>query len=858
MTVTTEQLDIIHGQLRSGKLFCAKYVKVEWPTGDQYYSSTAYSRLSPYRDVKNYTGGAHIQPVLLGEPFENFEINGDIRTENIELTFNDPDGVIKALFKEHGAVKASVYFYYPQADLNHNPWWGQLLPPEQEGRHQQIARLTNGFKSPEWFIPNVTQTEECPYAIRFGGQLDTLDKITTNGCPYDIHLGGTFGLLDPATGRPYKKCTGTRSACQARFGHQRFHGGASLRAASTQSDTHPGNVTYTKGSEKVRIAPAKWIFGTKHFYGSDVLIWTRRPNVSRPDEAFVTVLHRIGVGPLQAVSFLVVNDRGQGVNDWAHQLGYRGQSSASYTYQGADPLETYSGIAWFNVTYGHVDANVAGTSLTTRLNVVGYAAVAVYTDEETFTRQWTDDGIWCVLEMYCNQKSGLGYEHERFWITDFLRESLHFRREVMFSFTSDDNELRTFTHRRATFDAALEGKPAVRQISDVCSSLRVSVPFQYDGKYAISSFRAFEAEELDECVVFYDSGPNKNITYDKGTLPVLFEPVPDDKVVNHVEMVYEEWDNYDIPRTIRISDPDQQAKASKIVGDTSFQVVPRQFVATGVRYNAQAVKLGHGILWFGENDEGGIFNNCPVKHVVPYEYTLGLKRYGCYRFELTTMEVPTGPIGVNQVETATAAGTASGSGNITVTITAAGLTGSPIAVLVAITSGDTPAVWAPKVRTALQANSAIDDFFDIRIVSSTGIRLTAKTRAVYDPTMNIAIAAGTTGITAAATSTNTVQGAKDGPWEYFRCLSIRKIGGGLAEVRGIAYNQRVYEAFEVPTAPVPEPEPVTCSIKADCPDGWVCENGVCVPYEHPPICFRTPEVVYNSSDLTIEVTVPPC
>lgn len=122
--------------------------------------------------------------------------------------------------------------------------------------------------------------------------------------------------------------------------------------------------------------------------------------------------------------------------------------------------------------------------------------------------------------------------------------------------------------------------------------------------------------------------------------------------------------------------------------------------------------------------------------------------------------------GTQQVETATAAGTITASGNASVTITAAGLAGSPLTVFVAVTLGDTASAWADKVRIALQATTAVTSLF---LVDGTGtaIRLTrlASTvgglsiRSDNDATLNIALANGTcTGITAAPTSANTTAG----------------------------------------------------------------------------------------------------
>jgi hypothetical protein len=125
--------------------------------------------------------------------------------------------------------------------------------------------------------------------------------------------------------------------------------------------------------------------------------------------------------------------------------------------------------------------------------------------------------------------------------------------------------------------------------------------------------------------------------------------------------------------------------------------------------------------------------------------------------------------GVAQVETATAAGTCTTAGNITVTITSAGMTGSPLAITVPIVAG-AASTWAATVRAALTANAVIAERFTIS-GTTTAIILTRKPGQVLtdgtntvnlfvatDATLNIAIAAGTTGITTAATSANTTAG----------------------------------------------------------------------------------------------------
>jgi len=126
----------------------------------------------------------------------------------------------------------------------------------------------------------------------------------------------------------------------------------------------------------------------------------------------------------------------------------------------------------------------------------------------------------------------------------------------------------------------------------------------------------------------------------------------------------------------------------------------------------------------------------------------------------TSANTTAGVAPVAQVETATAAGSISGSGNATVIVTAAGMTGSPKTISVAVTNGDSAATWAGKVRTALAADADVTALFTVG-GSTTAITLTRTTPAgvANDATLNISLDNGTcTGITTAGTSANTTAG----------------------------------------------------------------------------------------------------
>jgi len=113
---------------------------------------------------------------------------------------------------------------------------------------------------------------------------------------------------------------------------------------------------------------------------------------------------------------------------------------------------------------------------------------------------------------------------------------------------------------------------------------------------------------------------------------------------------------------------------------------------------------------------------------------------------------------VAQVETATVVGTITGSGDAAVIVTAAGMTGSPKTIQVAVLADDTASVVAGKIRTALGLDAAVIALFNVTGATDKVI-LTRKAAAADDVSLNISIDNGTcTGLTTAATSADTTAG----------------------------------------------------------------------------------------------------
>jgi hypothetical protein len=130
-----------------------------------------------------------------------------------------------------------------------------------------------------------------------------------------------------------------------------------------------------------------------------------------------------------------------------------------------------------------------------------------------------------------------------------------------------------------------------------------------------------------------------------------------------------------------------------------------------------------------------------------------------------------------QIETATAAGTIATNGNALVVITSSAITGGQKGVNVPVVAGDTPNMWAEKVRVALSNDSEIGLKFEVRgeLDQITLVRrsISSGLYAAFDATLNISLANGTcTGITPAPKSVD----VKDG-------IPVNFVSSGTATLR---------------------------------------------------------------------------
>jgi hypothetical protein len=650
MPTEAEKIDAIIAKLATGEnIQSCEFVKVSWNGGanTEYYATSAYSRVNPFRGVKNYTSGQPVRPRIKGDPFQKFEINGDVRTEYLPLTLDDTDGAIKLQFETYGPPRLDLYRYYPEQDYCRNLWWGVMLTPQIWGKFQQSVQVTNGKRSRERFLPNemIGSPDDCFF--RFGNTFESLAQWETGGCPVNNGLpGGTFGELDPITGLPYAQCPKDIAGGQARTADAaKWCGQVGLAAATVPTDSHPGNFSYSHGNETSRNKPLTVFAGNKYYRGGILLQYAKELNTSHPEQGFIRTKWLLGQ-KVQAVSSIKVAGKVIGFEHINIRLGERGQAVDAYP-------GTTENFTTFSTVFARIGPlnpdSVDPKSLTMECLIAGYPDVAIFTAEATYTRHYSDDRVWWLLEAYSNQKWGLTHDHSQFWIEDYwMPASVKTRKATTLTLSPVDagDPDRIYTSVRTKFDAALSGEPATDQIVNICRSGKLSVPYQVNGKYAISVFSKISDGDLAAAPVFIDRGPGRNIQF-KGPEAVTFDHITPDALANEITLTFEAGDNNDLARPIRASDKDQQALANQLLGtDTGFFVVPKPYFALGVRDLNEAVKLLYFLLWFGDlnNAIPGVRNNCIAKFVAPLEWTYKVPRYAPLTFDLSTVEVPKNPL----------------------------------------------------------------------------------------------------------------------------------------------------------------------------------------------------------------------
>lgn len=617
-----------------GRVAVCEYLKVIWNgSTTAYYSTAAWQDEAPFTAI-GLTISARLIPQNKKDPFHELELNPDLRTESITVTFDDIDKAITTLFQANGSgVTCEFYLYYPDENVHVQIWSGQLQAPSVYGWKTVKAVATNGYRSRELVVPGRKHPRECTASI-FGGLLaesaEGAEAVRSSLCIYDRvdGGGGTTGNYISGT-NAYEDCPKTFDACVDRLGNSGLYFGGFVTDAIA-TNTGSGYIAASKGNASNLKEPIRVIFGTKHIAALPLLLWRRD---GTGNQGWVSTVWEVGEGPISSLSNFKVNDLTIaatggtfGNGNMQVRLGTRGQARTTYTTD----VSNFSSTAIVFADYGRVNpADYNPSNLEASCDVVGFAEVCVYTSAvgPTKTRIWSDDRVWCLLEVYKNQKFGLGYAESKFAIADWITASTWGLQTVSHTVAFPDGESTTSHSRRTTFNAILEGRAVGEQVEDICRSGGLSIPYEHEGDFTITPFRLATAGELSAAKVFYDTGSSVNVCWIGGQPAIELSQIPDTKIVNEVEVRFEEASNRGTERPVTVDDPNQKLRAGRQMGPDYFLSVPKKYSAFGITTLAEALRFAYRMLKFGEFDSGGTDNNLKVTMTVPFEQVLNLQRY---------------------------------------------------------------------------------------------------------------------------------------------------------------------------------------------------------------------------------------
>lgn len=600
-----------------------EFIKIGWQTGAVYYGSTELAEVSETLPVE--IAPLECRLVLESYPdlFLPLETDSSLSDEEIDIKVWDADGAFADLVKDNGeGVSCEVFLWCPAVELLLTTWNGHLRSDEESDAFFWKGKIANGFRSPDTIVPGHAHYPTCQAV--YGKHLTTLEEIAKNPCNHNAHLpGGTIGnnLFDTCDRKTPASCTARGIDPLRHFSHY----SASIIVRNNQT-MGPQLNSIARGNESNLKESVRVVMGVRRIRDCEILAFRRDYNNNNPDRGWFDAIYEVAMGPNLRFEWAKVNGRGVDAFHYSERLGYYGQP----------PLNTalsthgYSGIGIFRYNYGWVNpANLEPNQMKGDITVWGLSDIRVYSDEETYTEEWSANRAWHIARLFADKTWGLGYDYARLGIASFI-ESAEFTAPVVTFTTPEGAEYSFFRGGSAVEFTERTGQ---QQIEDMCSAGRLSRPFLFQGKICIVPLRALTEEELADCPVFTDEGlTNRNIIFEEidGTLRSTLRRSQrsDNDIPNRVESTFHDSTNDWYEATAApAEDVEQQLKAGKVLGDTSRRVITKKYSWLGVVQEGHAVALNYWVLWFGEFCEGGIKNNLRIKFKAWYFDTLGLHPY---------------------------------------------------------------------------------------------------------------------------------------------------------------------------------------------------------------------------------------
>ncbi len=591
-------------------------VQVDWNGGNdtRYYSSSDLNALTGFSGLAAY-GIASIESRFPKNQFIDLTRTSDISDDKIDLDFWDGDSSVVTLFNDHfgEGTRVTVLEWYPEVDLLVESFWGHLQAPDEMDGIRFKVKAAAGFRSPNLSLPSRQQYFGCQ--ALFGGHVradgsylfPTLGSLADNDCPYDKHLGGTHGVAG------FTSCPrNTLAACVARLAETGgrysylafdFFSGTTLVGAGQHKW-----VAQTRGNESNQNKALRVVAGTKWVKELDLQAFESQSGGSNPQAGYVVTLWALCEGPIVGASDFYVNGQFIGLNHQITNKGELRQPSIPYP----TTVLNYSGTAMARLDAGPKDwRGVEASDLNAQCKIVGSNDVRVYTDATTYTKQYTTNRGWWVLNCLTNRRWGHRIDYSRVHIPDWLYLADWCDDTVT---TTDTDGSTPLSSTRSTFNADLNESTVQQQFTDICLGGRMSRPFNYGGKIRVIPLEAVGIS--GDTPTFTDQGSSPNIVFQGGKSTLRWSVKSDEEIINKLIVTFDDAAYSGKEHKIILEDLDQQLKAGIAAGDHTVRVIDKKVVAYGIDNYGEAVRWAKLLLNLGEFDgfeKPGIKNNLRVK-----------------------------------------------------------------------------------------------------------------------------------------------------------------------------------------------------------------------------------------------------
>ena len=649
---------------------CVEIASVGWFGGQQWihYSDAPWDWHYPALSAYGLTG---IQARFTPDKWRaSFTRTSDLSDDTMDLEFNDLDWNITSLWWGYGGegVPVIITQYFPGVDLLIEIFDGYLRTPKEADGFTFPVECAAGFRSPNLTIPRRIIYSGC--SALFGGLINqttgqpwfpTQDSINKNDCPYSVHLGppqlvnpqaSGFGKVDPGTGLAYTDCPRRNPGdCVARLNDSKSYLGFDVIVGSevVGSGTRHPFMAYIRANETALKIPLRVIYGEQRVQDLTLLAYESGSNPGEnASNGFLTTLWVIAEGPNVGLgpalsnpndadaivigpstpglpSSIIVNEQpiDCGHVNFSGVFGVKRQGKALVHQAGLTAQQlNYSGTSIVNLDYGKGDfRQFTPDSIKASCHMVSNKGVRVYSKPPTptsYTRKYTTNRAWCLLDLLTNKRYGLGVDHSRFvlseWtaLADWCDESV----------PGVDELGSPILITRSTFNGVVDARTAQQTLGDFCMMGRFTPPFQDQGKLRVlpmredevpADFSAFKGPIIAD----YDNdmlpGVRQNILWDGGKSTLMYSIKNDSEVPNEIKFTFNDHNYDDTERPLVFQDLQAQLLAGRAAGDLSFRVVSKSYAGMGINNLSEAARIGTMLLYYGENDAGGLKNNFTVK-----------------------------------------------------------------------------------------------------------------------------------------------------------------------------------------------------------------------------------------------------